>query len=132
MIIIITTFITVYRCIVPMIIVTVIREVYTLYGKCYINIASVALCLFIHSFILETYIAPLQETTTQRCSQPSHGQRRRTSEICKILKGGPSKGTAAQREDHSMLMDPHPKSPFFILVGLLKLCLHCSQIFLQP
>src|SRR6218665_2922868 len=34
---------------------------------------------FIHSFILETYIAPLQESTTQRRSQPSHGQRRRTS-----------------------------------------------------
>jgi len=33
--------------------------------------------LFIHSFILETYIAPLQDTTTQRRSQPSHGQRRR-------------------------------------------------------
>src|SRR6218665_4029120 len=33
---------------------------------------------FIHSFILETYIAPLQETTTQRRSQPSHGQKRRT------------------------------------------------------
>src|SRR6218665_1405498 len=32
----------------------------------------------IHSFILETYIAPLQETTTQRRSQPSHGQKRRT------------------------------------------------------
>jgi len=32
----------------------------------------------IHSFILETYIAPLQETTIQRCSQPSHGQRRGT------------------------------------------------------
>src|SRR6218665_1036069 len=26
----------------------------------------------IHSFILETYIEPLQETTTQRRSQPSH------------------------------------------------------------
>jgi len=33
---------------------------------------------FIHSFILETYIAPLQETTTQRRSQPSHEQKRRT------------------------------------------------------
>ena len=33
--------------------------------------------LFIHSFILETYIAPLQDTTTQRHSQPSHGQRRK-------------------------------------------------------
>ena len=32
---------------------------------------------FIHTFILETYIAPLQETTTQRRSQPSHGQKRR-------------------------------------------------------
>src|SRR6218665_2373049 len=40
--------------------------------------------LFIHSFILETYIAPLQDTTTQRHSMPSHGQRRRTSERCKI------------------------------------------------
>ena len=63
------------------------------------------------SFILETYIAPLQETT-QRRSQPSHGQRRSTSERCKIWKGGPSEGTAAQREDHSMLMDPPPKRPF--------------------
>src|SRR6218665_3227250 len=41
---------------------------------------------FIHSFIHSfwTYIAPLQETTTQRRSQPSHGQKRRTSERCKI------------------------------------------------
>src|SRR6218665_3350219 len=31
---------------------------------------------FIHSFILEPYTAPLQDTTTQRRSQPSHGQRR--------------------------------------------------------
>ena len=33
---------------------------------------------FIHSFILETYIAPFQETrpTTQRRSQPSHGQKK--------------------------------------------------------
>src|SRR6218665_3103011 len=51
---------------------------------------------FIHSFILETYIAPLQETTTQRRSQPSHGQKR-TSERCKIWKGGPSARNAAQR-----------------------------------
>jgi len=41
----------------------------------------------IHSFILETYIAPLQDTTTQRHSQPSHGQRRRTRRRCKIWKG---------------------------------------------
>jgi len=39
-----------------------------------------------------------------RRSQPSHGQRRRTSERCKIWKckiskGGPSEGTAVQRED---------------------------------
>src|SRR6218665_1744232 len=67
---------------------------------------------FIHSFILETYIAPLQETTTQRCSQPSHGQKRRTSERCKIWKGGPSARNAAQRGDHSMLMYPQPKRPF--------------------
>src|SRR6218665_1114128 len=31
---------------------------------------------FIRSFVLETYIAPLQETTTQRRSQPSHGQKK--------------------------------------------------------
>src|SRR6218665_870822 len=61
-----------------------------------------------NSFILETYIAPLQETTTQRRSQPSHGQKRRTSERCKIWKGGPSARNAAQRGDHSMLMDPQP------------------------
>jgi len=29
-----------------------------------------------HSFIVKTYIAPLQDTTTQRRSQPSRGQRR--------------------------------------------------------
>src|SRR6218665_3577620 len=67
---------------------------------------------FIHSFIHETYIALLQETTTQRRSQPSHGQKRRTSERCKIWKGGPSGRNAAQRGDHSMLMDPQPKRPF--------------------
>ena len=64
---------------------------------------------FIHSFILDTYITPLQEATTQRRSQPSHGQKRRTSERCKIWKGGPSARNAAQRGDHSMLMDPQPK-----------------------
>src|SRR6218665_1427178 len=52
--------------------------------------------LLIHSFILETYIAYLQETTTQRRSQLSHGLKRRASERCKIWKGGPSEGTAAQ------------------------------------
>src|SRR6218665_3149991 len=67
---------------------------------------------FIHSFILETYIATLQETTTQRRSQPSHGQKRRTSERCKILKGGSSARNVAKRGGHSMLMDPQPKRPF--------------------
>ena len=62
--------------------------------------------LFIHSFILETYIAPHQETTTQRRYQPSDRQRRWTWKRCKIWKGGPSEGTAAQRGDHSMLMVP--------------------------
>jgi len=42
---------------------------------------------FIHSFILETDIATLQETTAQRRSQPSHGHKRRTSERCKNLEG---------------------------------------------
>src|SRR6218665_35110 len=45
-----------------------------------------------HSFILETYIAPLQET--QRRSQPSHGQIRRASERCKTWKGGPPERNA--------------------------------------
>ena len=40
---------------------------------------------FIHSFIMETYIAPLQDTTTQRCSQPSHGQRRTLSILTTYL-----------------------------------------------
>ena len=39
----------------------------------------------------------VQETTTQRRFQPSHGQRRRTSESCKIWNGGPSAKNAAQR-----------------------------------
>ena len=37
-----------------------------------------SISLFIHSFILGTYIALLLEATSQRRSQPSHGQRRRT------------------------------------------------------
>src|SRR6218665_936502 len=61
---------------------------------------------FIHSFILETYIAPLQDTTTQRSSQPSHGQRRKTSGKCKIWKGGSSARNAAQWGDHPMPMGP--------------------------
>src|SRR6218665_3689516 len=35
---------------------------------------------------METYIAPLLDTTTQRRSQLSHGQRRMTSKRCKIWK----------------------------------------------
>src|SRR6218665_1603874 len=38
--------------------------------------------------------------------------KRRTSERCKIWKGGPSVRNAAQRGDHSMLMDPQPKRLF--------------------
>jgi len=60
--------------------------------------------LFIHSFILETHIAPLQDTTTQRRSQPSHGQRRRTSGRCKIWKGRSSARNTAQQRDHSRPM----------------------------
>jgi len=56
--------------------------------------------LFIHSFILETYIVPLQEITTQRRSQPSHDQRR-TSERCKIRGVGKSARNAAQMGDHA-------------------------------
>jgi len=36
-----------------------------------------------NSFIHETYIVPLQDTTIQRRFQPSHGQRRRTWRRCK-------------------------------------------------
>jgi len=35
--------------------------------------------ILIRSFILETYIAPLQDTTTRRRPEPSHGQRRNIS-----------------------------------------------------
>src|SRR6218665_230664 len=69
---------------------------------------------YIHSFIHseEIYVVPLQENTSQRRSQASHDQRRRTSERCKILNGGPSARYAAQREDHFILKDPQPKGPF--------------------
>ena len=79
---------------------------------------------FLHSFILETYIAPLQDTTTQKRSQPSHGQRRKTWEKCNIWKGGSSARNAAQHGAHSMLMGPQPKRPFFLL-SFLAYCLHC-------
>src|SRR6218665_1092141 len=86
---------------------------------------------FIYSFILETYIAPLQETTTQSSSQPSHRQRRRTSERCKIWKCGSPEGTTAQRGDHSMLMDPQLNRPITAnyIYKLFTFCFclgHCS------
>ena len=62
---------------------------------------------FIHSFILETYIAPLQDNTTQRRSQPSHGQRRRTWGRCKIWKGRSAGRNAAQKGDHSRSLKTH-------------------------
>jgi len=71
---------------------------------------SVFLLQHIHSFILETYVAPLQDTTTLRRSQPSHSQRRRTSGRCKIWKGRSSARNAAQQGDHSMPMGDHSKS----------------------
>src|SRR6218665_2837856 len=63
----------------------------------------------IHSFIHsgDLYSAS-KKTTTQRRSQPSHGQKRRTSERFKIWKGVPSARNAAHRGDHSMLKDPQP------------------------
>jgi len=61
---------------------------------------------FIHSFI--TYIAPLQDTTTQRRSQLSHGQRRRTWGRYKIWKGRSSARNAVRQGDHSMPMGPQP------------------------
>src|SRR6218665_1032704 len=64
---------------------------------------------FVHSFILEIFIANFQEITTQRHFQPSHEQCRRTSEGCKIWKGGPSARNAVHRGDQSMLMDPTPQ-----------------------
>ena len=39
------------------------------------NVNNVKTYSFIHSFILETYITPLQDPITQRRSQPSHGQK---------------------------------------------------------
>ena len=66
-------------------------------------------CTLIHSVILETSIAPLQETTTERCSQPTQGQRRRTSERCKIWKGGPSEGTAEKFITYNKPFIPYQK-----------------------
>ena len=48
-----------------------------------------------HSFILETYIAPLQETTTQRRSQHSHGQKKKdflVSLVCLFVCMGSGSG----------------------------------------
>jgi len=58
-----------------------VEEVYLLIHNWFIH----------HSFILETYSASSRHyhRPTQRRSQPSHGQRRRTSGRCKIWKGGP-------------------------------------------
>src|SRR6218665_2599330 len=52
---------------------------------------------FIHSFILETYIAPLQDTATQRRSQPSHGQRRRMAP--QVSLEGPAKNSILSLAD---------------------------------
>ena len=67
------------------------------------------------SFILETYIAPLQNTTTQRRSHPSHGKKRKTSGKCKMWKGGSSARNAPQLGDLSMLMGGQPKRLFAAL-----------------
>src|SRR6218665_6347 len=42
--------------------------------------------------------------------------KKRTSERCKIWKGGPSTRNAAQSGDHSKLTDPQPKRPFCVCV----------------
>src|SRR6218665_2343222 len=84
--------------------------------QAYISSTQSISAIVIHSFILETYVAPLQETTTQRRSQPSHEQNTRTSERCKIWKSGPSARNTAQRGDHSMMMDPQPKRPFAVII----------------
>src|SRR6218665_1320779 len=56
--------------------------------------------LFIHSFNLETYIAPIRDTrpTIHRRSKSSRGQRRRTSGRCKIWKCGPSAKERSSKE----------------------------------
>src|SRR6218665_1740076 len=59
------------------------------------------------SFILKTYISPVQETQSRY--QPSHYQSRKTSDRCRIWKGRSSARNATQRGDHSMLMDPQPE-----------------------
>jgi len=58
------------------------------YNYIYIYILFIHSFWNIYSFILETYTAPLQETTTQNRSQPSHGERRRTWQRCTIWRGG--------------------------------------------
>src|SRR6218665_2032543 len=58
---------------------------------------------FLHSFILEIYIAPLQETTTQRRSQPSHGQKEGLQRDVKFGRVGHQQGT--QLKGRSFLAD---------------------------
>src|SRR6218665_940823 len=53
---------------------------------------------FLHSFILEIYIAPLQETTTQRRSQPSHGQKEGLQIDVKFGRVGHQQGTQLKGE----------------------------------
>src|SRR6218665_377491 len=66
----------------------------------------------IHSFIHsgDLYSASSRDYYSEALPAQSR-TKRRTSERCKIWKGGPSARNAAQREDHFMLMDLQPKGP---------------------
>lgn len=79
-----------------------------------------------YSFIIpDICVGPLQVTSTQRCSQPSYSQRRRTSERRKIWKGGPSARNAARRANHSMLMDPQWYILIIIIMLIARLLWEC-------
>jgi len=78
-------------------------------------------CSFIHSF-LRLYSASSRDYYTDALPAQSW-TKKDFRERCKIWKGGPSEGAAAQRGDHSMLMDPQPKKPF---VASAK-CAHATK-----
>jgi len=64
---------------------------------------------FIHSFIHSGDLYSTSSRDYYSEALPDQPQtKRRTSERCKIWKGGPSARNAAQRGVHSMLMDPQP------------------------
>src|SRR6218665_1323650 len=68
--------------------------------------------VFIHSFILKTSIAPLQDTTSLLLLRGAHSPVTAKEERVEgNVKFGRARN-AAQRGDHFMMMGPQPKRPF--------------------